>query len=81
MGQEKNTYKSEEIGKNYSVFGKYISPEEIMEIIMSIKADDIINTANKIFSGTTTSAIIGRMIFRDFNDMLVWIPSRHCEQP
>ncbi|CAK6513292.1 unnamed protein product [Ixodes persulcatus] len=59
MAQEKNTYKSEEIGKNYSVFGKYIAPEEIMEIIMSIKADDIINTANKIFSGTITSAIIG----------------------
>ncbi|MGL4226145.1 MAG: insulinase family protein, partial [Rickettsia sp.] len=54
-----NTYKSEEIGKNYSVFGKYISPDEIMAIIMNIQAEDIINMANKIFSGTTTSAIIG----------------------
>lgn len=59
MAQEKVAYKSEEIGKNYAAFGKYISPEEIMEIITNIKADDIINTANKIFSGITTSAIIG----------------------
>ncbi|AGJ02627.1 zinc protease [Rickettsia prowazekii str. Breinl] len=59
MAQEQNTYKSEEIGKNYSVFGKYILPEEIIEIITNIRADDIINTANKIFSGTTTLAIIG----------------------
>lgn len=59
MAQEKNTYKSEEIGKNYSVFGKYISPDEIMEIIINIQAEDIINTANKIFSGTTTLAAIG----------------------
>ncbi|AAU03692.1 M16 family metallopeptidase [Rickettsia typhi] len=59
MAQEQNSYKSEEIGKNYSVFGKYILPEEIIEIITNIKADDIINTANKIFSGTTALAIIG----------------------
>jgi len=59
MAQEKVAYKSEEIGKNYAVFGKYISPEEIMEIIMNIKADDIIKTAGKIFSTTATSAIIG----------------------
>lgn len=59
MAQEKVAYKSEEIGKNYAVFGKYISPEEIMEIIMNIKAEDIIQTANRIFSTNSTSAIIG----------------------
>lgn len=59
MAQEKVAYKSEEIGKNYAVFGKYISPEDIMEIIMNIKADDIIKTASKIFGGTSASAIIG----------------------
>lgn len=59
IAQEKVSYKSEEIGKNYAVFGKYISPEEIMEIIMNIKADDIIKTASKIFSTNATSAVIG----------------------
>jgi len=59
MAQEKVAYKSEEIGKNYAVFGKYIAPEEIMEIIMNIKAEDIIQTADRIFSTNSTSAIIG----------------------
>jgi len=66
MAQEKVAYKSEEIGKNYAVFGKYISPEEIMGIIMNIKASDIIQTANKIFDTTTSSAIIGLNDFKGF---------------
>ena len=59
MMQEKVSYKSEEIGKNYAVFGKYISSEEVMEIIMNIKADDITKTANRIFTGAITLATIG----------------------
>lgn len=66
MAQEKVAYKSEEIGKNYAVFGKYISAEEIMEIIMNITAEDITKTAGKIFSTNTTSAIIGTINLQGF---------------
>ncbi|MFY9589732.1 M16 family metallopeptidase [Rickettsia endosymbiont of Halotydeus destructor] len=59
MAQEKPSYKSEEIGKNYAIFNKYISLEETMDLIMNITADDLLKIAGKIFSTTPTLAIIG----------------------
>lgn len=59
MAQEKSTYKSEEIGKNFAVFGKYTPTEQIIENIMAITSNDIINIANKIFASKPTLSIIG----------------------
>lgn len=59
MAQEKSSYKSEEIGKNFAVFGKYIPTEQIIEHIMNITKQDIINIANKIFVTKPTLSIIG----------------------
>ncbi len=59
IAQEKSSYKSEEIGKNFAVFGKYIPTEQIIEYIMNITNQDIINMANKLFTTTPTLSIIG----------------------
>lgn len=59
MAQEKSSYKSEEIGKNFAAFGKYIPIEEIIEIIMNITPRDVINIAQQIFATSPTLSIIG----------------------
>lgn len=59
MAQEESSYKSEEIGKNFAVFGKYIPTEQTIEHIMNITKQDIINIANKIFVTKPTLSIIG----------------------
>ncbi|MCC8483173.1 MAG: insulinase family protein [Rickettsia endosymbiont of Labidopullus appendiculatus] len=59
IAQEDSSYKSEEIGKNFAVFGKYLPIEETIEYIMNITNRDIINIANKIFASKPTLSIIG----------------------
>lgn len=59
MAQEKSSYKSEEIGKNFTVFGKYIPTEQTIEHIMNITKQDLINIANKRFVTKPTLSIIG----------------------
>ncbi|MDR0296889.1 MAG: insulinase family protein [Rickettsia sp.] len=59
IAQEDSSYKSEEIGKNFAVFGKYLPIEETIEYIMNITSRDIINIANKIFISKPTLSIIG----------------------
>jgi predicted Zn-dependent peptidase len=59
MAQEESSYKSEEIGKNFAVFGKYIPTEQTIEHIMNITKQDIINIVNKIFVTKPTLSIIG----------------------
>jgi predicted Zn-dependent peptidase len=59
IAQEESSYKSEEIGKNFAVFGKYIPTEQTIEYIMNITKQDIINIANKIFVTKPTLSIIG----------------------
>ncbi|MDR0774489.1 MAG: insulinase family protein [Rickettsia sp.] len=59
IAQEESSYKSEEIGKNFAVFGKYIHTEQTIEYIMNITKQDIINIANKIFVTKPTLSIIG----------------------
>ncbi|WP_375332896.1 M16 family metallopeptidase [Candidatus Tisiphia endosymbiont of Psammoecus bipunctatus] len=58
IAQEESSYKSEEIGKNFAVFGKYIPTEQTIEYIMNITKQDIINIANKIFVTKPTLSII-----------------------
>jgi predicted Zn-dependent peptidase len=59
IAQEKSSYKSEEIGKNFAVFGKYLPMEQIITCIMNITSQDIINIALKIFATKPTLSIIG----------------------
>lgn len=59
MTQEESSYKSEEIGKNFAVFSKYIPTEQTIEHIMNITKQDIIDIANKIFITKPTLSIIG----------------------
>ena len=59
MAEEKPEYKSEEVGKNFSLFGKYFSTNEIMGIINSTQTSDLTKSAEKIFSSRPTLSIIG----------------------
>lgn len=63
MAEEKSVYKSEEIGKNFSIFSKYFSSEEIINLIMSINISDVINIAQKIFYTKPTISVIGSSKF------------------
>jgi predicted Zn-dependent peptidase len=59
FAEEKSTYKSEQICKNYIIFNKYISMEEILNIISTITTSDVIDIARNIFAKKPTLAIIG----------------------
>jgi len=59
MAEEKPEYKSEEVGKNFSLFGKYFSVKEVMGIINSTQTSDLVKSAEKIFSSRPTLSIIG----------------------
>ncbi len=59
MAQEKSSYKSEEIGKNFAIFKKYIPTSQTIEHIMDTTKQDIINMARKIFVTKPTLSIIG----------------------
>lgn len=62
MSQEKSGYKSEEIGKNFAIFGKYFPVEEIITRITATTSQDIRNTAENIFAKTSTLSIVGAEI-------------------
>lgn len=59
MAEEKPEYKSEEIGKNFSFFGKYFPTEEVMKIVNSTQNSDLAKIAGDIFSSSQTLSIIG----------------------
>ena len=59
MAEERPEYKSEEIGKNFSIFGKYFTVKEVMKIINSTQNNDLVKSAEKIFSSQPTLSIIG----------------------
>jgi len=67
MSKEKSSYKSEEIGKNFSIFGRYYSADEILEQILQITTKDVVNIAKKIFITKSTLSIIGSSKFNDDN--------------
>lgn len=59
MAEERPEYKSEEIGKNFSLFGKYFTARDVMKIINSTQNCDLVESAEKIFSSRPTLSIIG----------------------
>ncbi len=59
IAQEKSSYKSEEIGKNFAVFGRMIPIEESLDHIMSTNRQDLKDVYNKIFVTKPTLSIIG----------------------
>ena len=59
MAEERPEYKSEEIGKNFSLFGKYFTVKEVIKIINSTQNNDLVKSAEKIFSSQPTLSIIG----------------------
>ena len=70
MAEEKSEYKSEEVGKNFALFGKYFPAEEVMDIVSTTTISDLINSAKKIFSSPPTLSIVGSPIKDfDFNNM------------
>ena len=68
MAEERSSYKSEEIGKNFALFGRYFSAEEVMDIVLNTQISDLINIAQKIFKTPPTLSVIGpKNIDCDFN--------------
>ena len=59
MAEEKSEYKSEEVGKNFALFGRYFSAKEVMDIVKTTTISDLMKSANKIFSTHPTLSIVG----------------------
>ncbi|MGI4776115.1 MAG: M16 family metallopeptidase [Janthinobacterium lividum] len=59
MSEEKSASKSEEIGRNFAILGKYYSSKEILQQILATTEVDILNVAKAIFSTKPTLCIIG----------------------
>jgi len=58
MAEEKPSYKSEEIGKSYSIFGEYEGPETILKYVNNTSEQDIANIASEIFAGTMSLSVV-----------------------
>jgi len=70
MAEEKPEYKSEEIGKNFALFGKYFSAKEVMKVISSTTIEDLENSAQKAFLSKPTLSIVGAPLKGfDFNTL------------
>lgn len=59
MAEEKSSYKSEEIGRNYAIFGKYEGFEILMNHINSTTEQNIISIAREIFSTKPSLSVVG----------------------
>ena len=66
MAEEKSEYKSEEIGKNFALFGKYFPIQEVMDIVLSTQINDLTKSAKRIFLSPPTLSIVGAPL-KDFN--------------
>lgn len=60
MSEEKTAYKSEEIGRYFSIFGKYEGPEVFLDIINRATTSDVTSIAQKIFSSKPTLSVVGK---------------------
>ena len=58
MAEEKPAYKSEEIGKSYSIFGEYEGPDKIMEYVNATSEKDVTTIAAEIFSGPMSLSVV-----------------------
>lgn len=59
MAEEKPEYKSEEIGKSFALFNKYITADEVMKIVYSTNLLDLRKSAWEIFSSKSSLSIVG----------------------
>ncbi|HJK86833.1 MAG TPA: pitrilysin family protein [Candidatus Megaira endosymbiont of Nemacystus decipiens] len=59
MADEKPEYKSEEIGKTFSLLKKYYSSEEVISSIHATSTEDLRKVASKIFSTPQTKIVAG----------------------
>jgi predicted Zn-dependent peptidase len=66
MAEERTSYKSEEVGKNFALFSRHFPISEIIDAILSITTKDVLNMANVIFSSKPTLTIVGKCP-ADFN--------------
>lgn len=65
MAEEKSVYKSEEVGRNYALFGQYYSTQDILDQIEAISVEDVLTIAKKIFNSKPTLSIVGNA---DYNE-------------
>lgn len=61
MGLESTSVRMRMLGRQMQHYGKIISMEENVELIESISIQDIIDTANRVFSSTPTVAYLGNV--------------------
>jgi predicted Zn-dependent peptidase len=59
MAEEKSAYKSEEIGKNFAIFGKYEGHEKVIDIVEEATEQDMLKVAEIIFGGMPAISVIG----------------------
>ncbi len=59
MAEEKSGYKSEEIGKHFSIFGKYDGPEVVLGYVNKTTKNDILAAAKRIFAGKPSLSVVG----------------------
>ncbi len=70
MAEEKPEYKSEEIGKNFALFGRYFPAKEVMDVVLETTIEDLTKTAQKVFSSKPTLSIVGAPLKEfDFNSL------------
>ncbi|MEY3197041.1 MAG: hypothetical protein RLZZ59_409 [Pseudomonadota bacterium] len=58
MAEEKSSYKSEEIGKTYSIFGKYEGIENVLSQINSTTVSDVQTIAERILAGKISLSVV-----------------------
>jgi predicted Zn-dependent peptidase len=61
MAEERSEYKSEEIGKNFALFGKYFPTEEVLDLIAKTTTAHLTTSAQKIFASNPTLSIVGEI--------------------
>lgn len=58
MAEEKPSYKSEEIGKSYALYGEYEGPEKVVEYVNATTTSDIENIAKRIFDSKASLSVV-----------------------
>jgi len=59
MAEEKSSYKSEEIGKHFSIFGKYEGPEVVLGYVNKTTKEDVLAAAKRIFRSKPSLSVVG----------------------
>jgi len=79
MAEEKSSYKSEEIGKHFSIFGKYEGPEVVLGYVNKTTSRDVLAAARRIFSGKPSLSVVGadanKVIYEEIQKLLSFTAS------